>query len=331
MAAGIVWGGNETLLYRTDADLSDVLRTTLQPLATMRQFTDPIEADKPYHTGDRFYWDIFGDTAQSARALDELEVIPETTFTFTQSSLLVTETGISVPFTAKSEMMAKFQVTDIVHKALSNNARKFFDASAWTQFNATPLVVTPTSGTSLTALTLATTGTSVTTNNVELSSEHINLVDDLMRERNIPPDPRVGRYIATGHPSTFRSLKDDLEAKHIYTETGLNMMFESEMGRYGGFVFVEQTNIPKGGAEDSTTFDAFNNTADAWNNAKSSWVLFFGGDTVMECVITPEEVRAKIPTDFGRSHAAAWYYCGGFGLTHTAAANARVVLWGSAT
>lgn len=327
---GFVWGGNETNLYRTDGDLSDLLRTTLQPMATMRQFADVEEADKPYHAGETFFWNIYGDTSASARPLEELEPIPETTFSVSQSSLTIREAGISVPFTAKSEMLAKHDVVRITEKALSNNARKFFDADCWTQFNATPLVATPTSGTSTTALTLATNGVSSVTNNIELSSEHINLADDLMRERNIPPDPRTGTYIATAHPSTFRNLKDDLEAKHIYTETGLSMMFEAEMGRYGGFRFVEQTNIPKGGAEDSTTFDAYDQTADAWNNAKSSWCLFFGGDTVLECIVCPEEVRAKIPTDYGRSHGAAWYYCGGFGLVHTVAANARVVLWGSA-
>lgn len=328
--AGMVWLGNEANWFRTDGAISDILRTVLQPLAKFRQFAEPTEADKPYNSGDTFYWNIYGDTAAPAETLDEQQPIPETDFTITQSSLTINEAGIQVAYTAKSETLARHEVVTIIEKALSNNARKWFDASAFTQFNATPLVVQAASGTSTTSLTVDTDGVTAVTNNIEFGKEHLNLIDDLMRERNIPPDPRTGGYIATAHPTTFRSLKDDLEATHIYTTEGINRVFDGEMGRYSGWTFVEQTNIPKGGAEDSTTFNAFTNTADPWDNLKSSWAFFFGGDTVLECMVIPEEVRGKIPTDFGRSKAVAWYYLGGFGLVHTVAANARIAKWDSA-
>jgi thiamine-phosphate pyrophosphorylase len=55
----------------------------------------------------------------------------------------------------------------------------------------------------------------------------------------------------------------------------------------------------------------------------------FGGDTVAEGIVIPEEMRGKIPTDYGRSRGVAWYYLGGFGLVHTAFAQARIVKWDS--
>jgi hypothetical protein len=55
-----------------------------------------------------------------------------------------------------------------------------------------------------------------------------------------------------------------------------------------------------------------------------------GGDTVTEAIAVPEEIRAKIPGDFGRSKAIAWYYLGGFGIVHDDAANARILMWDSA-
>lgn len=58
--------------------------------------------------------------------------------------------------------------------------------------------------------------------------------------------------------------------------------------------------------------------------------MFFGGDTVTEAVCVPEEIRAKLPGDYGRSRGIAWYYLGGFGLVHTDALNARIVMWDSA-
>lgn len=111
---------------------------------------------------------------------------------------------------------------------------------------------------------------------------------------------------------------------------GITEIFSGEIGRYENFRFIEQNFIPKGGANDSATFDPYTQTADAWNNNKSSWAFFFGGDTVTEAIALPEEIRAKIPSDFGRSRAIAWYYLGGFGLVHDDAANSRVMMWDSA-
>jgi hypothetical protein len=34
----------------------------------------------------------------------------------------------------------------------------------------------------------------------------------------------------------------------------------------------------------------------------------------MEGITIPEEMRAKIPTDYGRSKGVAYYYLGGFGI-----------------
>ncbi len=79
-----------------------------------------------------------------------------------------------------------------------------------------------------------------------------------------------------------------------YTETGLQIIRHGEIGRYEDVRFIEQNHIVKGGANDSTTFDVVNKVADPWNNAKSSWAIFFGGDTVTEGICIPEEIRAKL-------------------------------------
>lgn len=53
-------------------------------------------------------------------------------------------------------------------------------------------------------------------------------------------------------------------------------------------------------------------------------------DTVAEALVVPEEVRGKIPSDYGRSKGIAWYYLGGFALTQTQALQTRIVKWDSA-
>jgi hypothetical protein len=59
-------------------------------------------------------------------------------------------------------------------------------------------------------------------------------------------------------------------------------------------------------------------------------MFVLGEDTVAEALAIPEEIRGKIPTDYGRSRGVAWYYLGGFGLIHTSGAQTRVVKWESA-
>jgi hypothetical protein len=87
------------------------------------------------------------------------------------------------------------------------------------------------------------------------------------------------------------------------------MIANGEIGRYENCRYVEQTNI----AKDSTTY--------------TDWIFFMGEDTVAEAIACPEEMRGKIPGDYGRSKGVAWYYLGGFGLVHTAAAQTRIVKW----
>jgi len=142
-----------------------------------------------------------------------------------------------------------------------------------------------------------------------------------MKERNIPAYAS-GDYYALSHPTTFTTLQSSLDSIHQYTNPGLNYIMNGEMGRYHGVRFIEQTNVAK------------SNSGSGWTN--TSWCFFFGEDTVAEAIAVPEEMRGKIPSDFGRSKGIAWYYLGGFGNVHdsaagySAVANTRILKWTSA-
>jgi len=321
--------------YLFSLNLSKVLRMSVQPLQKFRQFCDGKDATQQgLNKGDQYHWNIYSDTSVQGRVLDEQTTIPEANFTIAQGTLTITEAGLSVPYTAKLDNLSMQPVKEIIRKVLKNDARKMFDILSWTQFNACALSVTPTSGTSTTALDLTTTGRvgAVTTNNVAMGKAHVKLIVDLMKERDIPAY-EGDDYFSISHPSTFRAFKDELEDVHKYVAEGFQLIKNGEMGRYEGTRFIEQTFIPKGGAVDSTTFDPYTRTADAWNNAKSSWAFFFGEDTVAEAIAIPEEMRGKIPGDYGRSKGVAYYYLGGFGIVHTTAngaAQCRICKWDSA-
>lgn len=311
--AGQLWGTNSLGGYMYSLNLSKVLRNAVQPLVKFRQFADAKDAAfQGKHKGDKFHWNIYSDVATQGSTLTETQTMPETNFTITQGELTITEMGNSVPFTGKLNDLSEQPVKEIINKVLKNDAKKAFDAAVYAQFNLTPLWVAPTGGTSTTAVTLTTNGTTATVNNVAMGKDHIKAIVDIMKERNIPSF-QGDDYFAIGHPSTFRTVKNDLEAVHSYTETGFAMIMNGEIGRYEGVRIIEQTNIPK----------------ETWSNAKSNWAFFFGEDTVAEAIAVPEEIRGKIPTDYGRSMGIAWYYLGGFGIVHTAAAQSRILKWSS--
>ena len=312
--AGQVWGTNSLGGYMYSDQLSKVLRMAVQPLCKFRQFADVKDAAAGgLHKGQEFHWNVYSDTAAQGTVLTEGTVMPETNFTVTQGTLTMTEYGNSVPYTGKLDDLSEHPVKEVINKVLKNDAKKAFDIAAHAQFNLTPLRVVPTAGTNTSAVTLTTNGTATLTNNIALGKEHVKSIVDLMKERNIPPY-EGDDYFAIAHPTTWRQFKNDLETIKQYTSEGFGLIANGEVGRYENTRFVEQNNIAKA----------------SWTNAKSNWAFFFGADTVAEGSAVMEEIRGKIPTDYGRSRGIAWYYLGGMGLVHTTAAQARVVRWDSA-
>lgn len=322
-----LWAVNSLGGYFYSLNLSKELRTVVQPTSKFRQFCDVKDASMQGKSkGNTFTWDIVSNVATQGGSLTETNTMPETNFTITQGTLTITEYGNSVPYSGKLEALSQFAVKEPVMKALRNDAGKVMDAAAHQQFNSTPFRVT---GTSSTTITLSTAGTATATNSQAYNTNHAKLIADQMKEANIP-GYTADDYYALAWPSTYRTIKNTLETLHQYTETGIAMIKNGEIGRYENMRYVEQTNIPKGGAADSTLFSAFTNTADAWNGDFSDWIFFLGEDTVAEAMAIPMEVRAKIPTDYGRSKGVAWYLLGGFGLVQTASSQARVWKWDSA-
>lgn len=312
--AGQVWLTNSLGGYMWSPNLSKVLRMALQPLVKFRQFADIKDAAvQGKGKGDTFHWNVYQNIATQGTVLTEGTAIPQSNFTITQGTMTITEYGNSVPYTGKLDDLSEHPVREIVQKVLKNDAKKALDQAAYDQFNATPLRVIPTSGTDTAAVTLYTNGTITGTNNVAMGKAHIKNIVDLMKERNIPPY-EGDDYFAIAHPTTLRNFKNDLESMKVYVQEGFQMIMNGEIGRYESTRFIEQTNIAK----------------QTFVNGKSNWAYFFGADTVAEGIAIPEEMRGMIPQDYGRSRGIAWYYLGGFGLVHTAAAQARVVKWDSA-
>ena len=323
--AGQVWAVNSLGGFMYSRQLSNVLRMAVQPLVKFRQFCDVRDASQQgKKKGDIFTWDVFSDVATAGGVVSETNTMPETNFTIIQGTLTVTELGNSVPYSGKLDNLSKFPVMELIQKVLKNDAVKTFDRQAWTQFNQTLLRAIPVGGTDTAAITLFTNGTVTGTNSIAYNNGHAKSIVDTMKERNIPA--YLGDdYYALAWPTTLRNFKNNLETIHQYSDTGFKLIMNGEIGRYENVRYVEQTNIAKGTGTDGIT-------QTTWTNGKSDWIFFFGNDTVAEAITVPEEIRGKIPTDYGRSKGVAWYYLGGFGIVHastSAPGNARIVKWDS--
>lgn len=333
---GQIWSADASGGYLYSDNLSEYLRFSLQPRTKFRQFADAKDDAIGLHKGDTYNWNVYSNLETRGGPIAEGARMPETQFSIAQRSLTIQEFGNSVPFTKKVELLGEHDVKDIIDQTLRDDARKVFDRMVAYQFSRTPLRVAPTGGNSATAVTLTTNSATATTNNLALNNDHVKAIIDIAKERNIPPF-EADDYMAIGHPTTFRTFKNALEDIHQYTETGIGMIFAGEIGRYESCRFVEQNEVPKGHANDvafNVTASSVNNiyqaVDDAWNNGLSSWVFFFGADTVIESPAVPEEIRGKLPQDYGRDNGVAYYYLGEAGLCHPVATDARVIMWDSA-
>ena len=292
--------------------LSDVLRTALQPLTRFRNFCDIDEA-KEKGTGEKHNWNVYSDVKEPGGELDEEQPMPESKFDINQETLTVTERGNSVPYTRKLDILSKHSCETVIHKVLKNDARKTLDSAAHDEFDKTQLVVSPVDGTNDSEVVLDETGSAPETNDQAMTKEHVKAIADIMAERDIIPYDGE-HYMCVARPTTFRNFKDDLESISFYIESGWGRIAAGEIGRYEGIRFFQQTNVK---SED-------------WANDESDAAYFFGMDTVTEAIVEPEQIRAKLPGDYGRSRGIAWYYLGGFGISHTQADHSRIIKWGSA-
>lgn len=332
--AGQLWAVNSLGGYYYSLNLSKELRMGVQATSKFRQFADVKDAfGKVTRAGQTFTWDVVPMMGRGDRSLTETNTIPQGNHTVVQGTLTMNERGYSVPYTELLENLSQFAVRQPIMKVLKYDAMVDLDALVWQQFNKTPLRAAATATGD--AITLTTNSTATLTVSQGISTTNLKSIVDTMKGRNIPYYTDRD-YYAIARPLALRKLKDQLESIYQYTTDGLDMIMNGEIGRYSDTRFVEQTAIPSGGAADSTTFNPFTDTSDPWNvgtGSNGDWVFVFGSDTVCEAVHTPEEIRAKIPDDYGRSKGIAWYALLGYGITHNDSNNvaqARIVKFDSA-
>jgi len=285
-ASGQLWVTGSLGGSLTNNSLSKSIRKQNDPLWVYRQFCD-VKEDPGKKKGDTVYFDKLLRLDTKGGTLSETATIPENKWKVVKDSVVLTELGNSVPYTEKLETLAEFDPQDISSKALKSDMLEVIDSLIAAQFDDTDYVAVCTS----TSSTVFTTGGSATaTAGCNMSDKNVRDIVDMMKKKWIPAYAD-GNYRGIVSVNSQRGIYDYLQAIAQYTKP--EYMHNSEVGLYYNCRFVCDNY---GGALSDSI-----GTGSIYGEA-----FMFGQEAVMEAVAALEEVRMKIPTDYGRSKGVAW-------------------------
>ena len=277
--------------------LSQKLRSVAQPLFRFRQFVDAKEAIGR-QKGDTFLFDKSQNVASQGGVLVETNTIPETQFVTNQGTCVIVEYGNSVPFTQKLENLAQFQIEPITEQKLRDDMVKVLESACGAQYIATDFIAVQTATNSV---IFTTNGTATASASSNLSASNTRSIVDFMTKKFIPRyDGR--NYVCIAGVTALSGMHADTAAGgwqdiSKYTVTFAPNIFAGEVGDFYHTRFVEETGYLSNSIGSSTAYGQ---------------AVFFGNDQVYEAVAVPEEIRVKIPQDFGRDMGLAWYALLGF-------------------
>lgn len=287
--------------FMTNNRLSQQLRHALVPIMKFRQFVD-IKEGWGKGVGDTLFYNKISKISTAGGKLTETNVMPEHQFSIARGTIVLTEFGNSIPYTGKLEALSEFNIQDPTMKVLRNDMAEVLDKETGLQFKRTQrkyVCLTTTTGTlqSLAEATTATFASGESGTGLAKSGPkafHFKEVIDELKKRNIPKYDGEN-YICIGSVNALRKLKDDSDWIDAAKYGDPERLFNGEVGRFYGCRFIEETNY------------LVNTLGSSSGTNKLGEAIVFGAEAVIEGIAIPEEIRAKVPTDYGRSKGLAWY------------------------
>jgi N4-gp56 family major capsid protein len=232
-------------------------------------------------------------TEPTSAVLDEALRIPEDDFQLATKLITVNELGRAIPFTSLSQDLSEYDLDNPIQKKLRDQMRLVLDTIAATAFKRAKVKYVPTGTSGSPTNTITTNGTPGAQGSRNLQVFDLEEIRDYMFDTlNVEPLENDD-YVAIVRTLGLRGIKRDQEWEDWHRYTDPQVKFNSEVGRMESIRFVES------------------NHARALGKIGASSVLgegvFFGADACALAEAMAPELRAAIPTDFGRSKAVAWY------------------------
>lgn len=295
--AGQQWQVSADGGYLANAKLSREIRTVAQPLMVFRQF---VRADSAIgkNKGDTFDFDRISNVATAGGTLLEGQKIPETGVTISKATMTIGEKGNSVPYTGKLEALAEFNPSNIITQALKNDMAKVLDSAAAANFTGCQIKYTPTGTSGSPTGTFDTDGTVSTAATRNVAVFDVEEVRDYLKSTVHAPLYDGQNFVGIGSTGFMRGIQRDRTEFQTAAQYGdPERLFSSEVGRVRNVRWVEETHV-LANVLGTTSY--------------KGEAVVFGEDPVIEGVAIAEEIRAKIPGDYGRDKGVAWYFLGGW-------------------
>lgn len=216
--------------------------------------------------------------------------IPEDSLTLSTKGITVGEIGRSVPYTSLSDDLSVLDIENTIQAELRRQMKLALDTKVSTAMTSSSakLKYVPTG---LASSSTSTNGTAPTQALANMNVYHAEEIRDLLYDTYFVEPAEGGDYIGIFRTLGIRGLKrdPDWEEWHKYTDPAVK--FNSEVGRLESIRFIETNHgLSKIGS----------------NSVLGEGVVFGADFCAMVEAMTPE-LRAAIPSDFGRSKAVAWY------------------------
>ena len=284
--------------YLTTPELSQQMRVKAQTKQRFRGLVTPEEAFGQ-NRGDVLQYTKVGN-ADNGRVVAETELVPTSNLLFTKSQVQAQEYTLGIDYTWRLDTLAKLDVYNNIIVALTNSMARTLDLAAAAQFQAMDLVYTPTGSINNPGYTLGSAGTALATaQRPFLFWDHRNICDLMGGTYNMPFFDDVG-YMAVSSTKSLRSLKEDGQVERLIAPQNAERAFRGEVGELDGARFMQETN--------------------ALNNAIGTGgvlgeMVYVAQDAVMEIVVLPEEIQAKLGSDYGRDKGLRWVFYGAWAKT----------------
>ena len=313
------------------------------------QFVDVKEAFGK-HAGESYNWLKVNDIGTYGGVLVETNTMHEANQSMVWGTGSVDEYGNSIPFTFKAESLSQFDVNEILRSGLVDDMSKVIDGLCEREFRSTNFKMV---GTASGAYAFSTDGTHTGINTSGLlTAYHIRKAVLELKKKNVPGYTKLGgAYAGIINVAHSEQLEEDLiDNKSVQNNTSgyQEVLLNGEVGKISGMRLIEDnfatqfhydptartaTSKASDGPGGNVTVGKYIQVASHAANANGADAYFFGSPTVREAIVVPEEIRKKIPTDYGRSKGIAWYWLGGFrlewGYETDDQANARIIHWSS--
>ena len=293
--------------FRTVVEISKKVVHAAQPMMKFRQFVS-VETAFGKNKGESVQIYRAGNTDEESEsdAINELDRIPTIQMAVSPRLITVNEWGRAIPFTGKVETLAEVDVESNVYlKGLRNHMAKTIDRQVAAAFKTSDICAIPIAATN--TITWDVDGTPSTAATSNINAKLLKDIVDAMKTGEFGAN--TGRpipfydgesYVCIATTRFLRGLKDDADyevaAKYAHPED----LYLGEVGRFYNVRFIETNH-----------FNALDNTVGT--GSVRGEAVIFGEDPIREVVAIPEEIRAKLPEDYGRDKGLAWYAMLGWG------------------